>query len=186
MGDLMADLRQLLRHPQRAKEENRLRLLSVIMARPGNQTYLSRRSGLSQAAVSEAVTELEEAGSVRRRGEGRDNIVEMAPTTGVAVGVELGYQHTAIVARRVDDPYDRAKFRYFEVGATRTGMWLEDTANGIRDAVAEVTGDSNDLATIGLGIPRMVVPRTGDLAPPLLPPWNSQRNPADGGQVVAV
>jgi predicted NBD/HSP70 family sugar kinase len=185
----MADLRQLLRQPQGIKEENRLRLLSVIMAKPGNQAYLSRRSGLSQAAVSEAVTDLEKAGFVRRRpsagagastgaGTSGGNVVEMAPTTGVAVGVELGYQHTAIVARRVDEPHDRAKFRFFEVGATRKGMWLGDIAAGIREAVAEVT-DGNDLATIGLGIPRMVIPRTGQLARPLLPPWDSQENPAD-------
>ena len=174
----MSHLSELLRQPQRAKEENRLRLLSVIMAKSGNQTYLSRRSGLSQAAVSEAVKELQDAGVVRRREEGR-GVVEMAPTTGAAVGIELGYQHTAVVARRVDQSYDQASTKVYQVGAARgPGIWLDEVAEGVRAMVAEATGDSNDIATVGMGIPRMVIPRTGELTLPHLPPWDSAQNPA--------
>jgi predicted NBD/HSP70 family sugar kinase len=179
MGDWVSHLRDLLTAPTRAKEETRLGLLAVIMAKPGNQAYLSRRSGLSPAAVSDAVKELADAGTIRTRREGRDVFVEMAPTTGVAVGIELGYQHSAIVARRVDQPYDQARVKVCETGAARgSNIWLDELASGISETVSEVGEHGDDIATIGLGIPRMIDPRSGGLTPPRLPPWDTSENPA--------
>ena len=174
----MSQLHDLLSEPRGAKEENRRRLLTAIMANPGNQAYLSRRSGLSAAAVSDAVKELAEAGAIQTRRRGRDVIVEMAPTTGLAVGIELGYQHTAIVARRVDQSFDEVRVKLCQAGAARgSGAWLGEVADGIAEVVSEL--GEQDIVTIGLGIPRMVDPRQGTLTPPLLPPWETGPDPAE-------
>lgn len=173
----MSHLRDLLREPTGTKEENRLNLLTTIMARPGNQAYLSRRSGLSAAAVSDAVKDLSKLDAVVAQKDGRDMIVSMAPTAGAAVGIELGYQHTAIVARRVDQPYDEAIVRVREVGAAfGAAGWLSDVVENVGGVVDEL--GERDIVTLGLGIPRMVDPRDGTLTPPLLPPWDNGENPA--------
>jgi predicted NBD/HSP70 family sugar kinase len=170
----VANLRDLLREPVGAKESNRLNLLKVIMARPGNQTYLSYRSGLSPAAVSDAVRDLAKSGAVIATPDGQSVFVQMAPTTGVAVGIELGYQHTAIVARRVEQVYHRAVVRTCPAGAAGgTSSWLDEVIRNVDAAVAEL--GEQDLATIGMGIPRMVDPIEGELIPPLLPPWENDR-----------
>lgn len=173
---LVSHLRELLREPTGTKEENRLNLLTTIMARPGNQAYLSRRSGMSAAAVSDAVRDLSRSDAVvAQRGSG-ETLVSMARTSGAAVGIELGYQHTAIVARRVDQPYDQAVERVREIGAARTA-WVDDVADNVGAVVAEL--GEQDIVTIGLGVPRMVDPREGALTPPVLPPWHEGEDPAE-------
>ncbi|HUZ53474.1 MAG TPA: ROK family transcriptional regulator [Streptosporangiaceae bacterium] len=173
----MSHLRDLLREPTGAKEENRLNLLRAIMAKPGNQSYLSKRSGLSAAAVSDAVKDLSRAGVILAQRDGQAVFVEMAPTTGAAVGIELGYQHTAIVTRRVEQSYNRAVVKVRQTGAAGgSSSWLDDVVQSINTAVAEL--GEQDVATIGVGIPRMVDPRDGTLTPPLLPPWENGEDPA--------
>jgi predicted NBD/HSP70 family sugar kinase len=171
---LPVDLRELLRAPNGAREEHRLLLLRTIMARSGNQAYLSRRSGLSQATVSEAVRELQDKDLVRATKGGKDNVVEIVPTTGAAVGIELGFQFAAIVARRVEQRYDEARTRICRVGAVKgAASWPAEVAEGVRDVISELGQDIEDVATIGLGVPRMVDPQGGKLTPPLLPPWDT-------------
>lgn len=170
-------LRELLRQTSGTKEENRLNLLRTIMARPGNQAYLSRRSGMSAAAVSDAVKDLAGSDAVVTQKDGRDTIVTMARTSGAAVGIELGYQHTAIVARRVDQLYNEAVVRVCQVGAARGAAgWLSAVVENVGAVVTEL--GERDVVTLGLGVPRMVDPRDGTLTPPLLPPWDNGEHPA--------
>lgn len=149
------------------------------MARPGNQAYLSRRSGLSAGTVSEAIPELEKKGLIRTAKQGKNKNVWMAETAGVAVGIELGFQFTAIVARRVEQRHDEAKTKVCHVGAAKgSANWLTEMSDGIREVVSELGQDVEDIASVGLGIPRMVHPPSGTLTPPLLPPWDTDENPA--------
>src|SRR5262249_41217450 len=111
--------------------------------------------------------------------DGRNNVVELVPTTGAAVGIELGFQFAAVVARRADQPYDRAATTLCRVGAARgPGAWLATVADGVRDVIRELGQEIEDIATIGLGIPRMIDPRSGALTEPLLPPWDNGDDPA--------
>jgi predicted NBD/HSP70 family sugar kinase len=147
------------------------------MAKSGSQAYLSRRSGLSQATVSALVSDLEKKEWVTVTKAGKTSFVEVAPTTGAAVGIELGFRHTAVVARRVEQPYDHAKVSLARAGAAQaTGRWLPGVAEAVRDAVTELGED--EIAAIGLAIPRVVDPISGTLMPPVLPPWTSSENPA--------
>lgn len=172
----MNHLRELLSEPSGTKEESRLNLLRAIMAQPGNQAYLSRRSGMSAAAVSDAVKDLAGSDAVVAQKGRYGTIVSMAPTSGAAVGIELGYQHTAIVARRVDQLYNEAVVRVCPVGAALGAAgWLSHVVENIGAVVTEL--GERDIVTLGLGIPRMVDPRYGTLTPPLLPPWENGEHP---------
>jgi predicted NBD/HSP70 family sugar kinase len=147
------------------------------MAKSGSQAYLSRRSGLSQATVSTVVAELEKNRWVTVTKAPKVSYVQVAPTTGAAVGIELGFRHTAVVARRVEQPYESAKVNLARVGAAQgAGTWLRGVAAAVREAVAELGED--EIAAIGLAVPRVVDPMSGTLMPPALPPWNSNDSPA--------
>jgi predicted NBD/HSP70 family sugar kinase len=175
-------LRELLRKPEGAKAENRLKILRAIMATSSNQTDLVRRSGLSSATVSTVVNELENDRIVRLARRPPNVIVTMEPTTGVAVGVELGFQNTAVVARQVHQPMAEARVKTLRVGGNSgVKRWLEAVISVICDLVSEVGSGPEELATVGLGIPRAVDPRTQQLTPPLLPPWEGIADPA--GQI---
>lgn len=170
-------LRDLLR-AESTKDQSRLKILHTIMARAGTQAYLARRSGLSAGTVSDAVKELANSGFVLvAEKDGRSKPVTLARTTGAAVGIELGFHNSAVVARRVEQSYDQATVRLCSVGAaSRQESWLEDVAQAVRDAVDDLGED--DIVAVGLGVPRMVDPHTGKLVPPVLPPWKEGDDPA--------
>lgn len=164
-----------------ARDANRLTLLRTIMAKPGPQAYLARRSGQSPATVSDAMKELAARGFIREPNssakDGRTRILRIAPTAGAAVGIELGFRYAAVVARRVEQEYEEAQVRLCRAGAASTpGRWVDEVADAVRDAVNDL--QEEEIVTIGLGVPRMVNPQTGGLVPPALPPWNEGDDPA--------
>jgi predicted NBD/HSP70 family sugar kinase len=174
---LPVHLRELLAADRNAKDENRLKLLHTIMAKPGPQAYLAHRSGQSQGAVSDAVKELVGKGWIVSDKDGRKKQATITETTGAAVGIELGFRYCAVVARRVEQSYDQAKVVLRTVGAAGgPARWVEDVADAVREAVEGIGED--DIAAIGLGIPRIINPRFGTLVPPALPPWNDGDEPA--------
>jgi hypothetical protein len=151
------DLRELLRQQSRAKDENRQKILRAIMAHSSNQSDLVRRSGMSSATVSTTVRELE--GIVHATRVGQNVFVTMMPTTGVAVGVELGFQNTAVVARQVHEPFAEARVRTVRVGGNHgVQRWLEAVVGLIADIASDAGNGPEDLATIGLGIPAWWIP----------------------------
>ena len=120
--------------------------------------------------MSTLVPELESKRWVTVTKGGRTSEVEVAPTTGAAVGIELGFRHTAVVARRVEQSHDVAKVSLARVGAAQGTMrWLPGVAEAVREAVTELGED--EIAAIGLAVPRVVDPTSGTLMPPVLPPW---------------
>lgn len=177
MVESSVSLRELLREGVGTKEDNRLKLLRAIMARPGNQEQLSKRSELSTATVSTAVGELEEKGWVRKTTTGRSVYVEMVPVAGAVVGIELGYQASAVVARRVHESFDHVQKKPLrDIGATRGG-WPEEVARGVREAVEDL--GEEEVAAIGLAVPRVVNPKKGEFESPFLQPWTQGDNPAE-------
>jgi predicted NBD/HSP70 family sugar kinase len=101
----------------------------------------------------------------------------MTPTTGAAVGIELGFRHAAVVARRVEQSYDEAHVQVCSVGAAMgSGRWVEEVGTAVSEAVSEL--GEEEIAAVGLGIPRMVDPRKGTLVPPSMPPWKDGEDPA--------
>jgi predicted NBD/HSP70 family sugar kinase len=175
---LAVQLRDLLTAGKGAKDDNRLKLLRTIMANPGSQAYLARRSGLSQATVSDAVRELEEKQLVLSEKKGREIVNKIPPTAGAAVGIELGFSNFAVVARRVEQSYQDVHVELRQVGAARTNeaRWVPEVAEAVRDAASGIGED--EIVSIGLGVPRVVSPREGALVPPALPPWVEGEDPA--------
>jgi len=101
----------------------------------------------------------------------------LARTTGAAVGIELGFRYAAVVARRVEQNYDSARVELCQVGAAAgTERWVGDVATSVTDAVSAL--GEEEIAAIGLGVPRIVHPRTGRLVPPFMPPWHEGEDPA--------
>jgi predicted NBD/HSP70 family sugar kinase len=170
-------LRDLLR-AEGTKDENRLKLLHTIMARPGTQAYLSRRSGLSPGTVSDAVRDLAAKGFVVVADkDGRSKPVTIAKTTGAAVGIELGFRYSAVVTRRADQRREESEVRRCSVGAAAgTERWVAEVADAVQEAVDNL--GEEDIAAIGLGVPRVVNPPDAALVPPALPPWKQGDNPA--------
>jgi predicted NBD/HSP70 family sugar kinase len=129
--------------------------------------------------VSTTVRDLEKEGIVRCTRVGQNVVVTMQPTTGVSVGVELGFQNSAVVARQVHQPFTEARVRTVRVGGNHgVQRWLEAVVGLIPGITSEAGSGPEDLATIGLGIPRMVDPRTQQLTSPLLAPWEDVPDPA--------
>jgi predicted NBD/HSP70 family sugar kinase len=180
LGAMLPDERVPLRNLLSASgtlESNHRALLRVIMAKPGTQAYIAKRSGKVPATISAAVRDLEKDGYVRTRKDGASTFVSLPPTVGAAVGIELGFHHTAVVARRVEQRIDEAATRHVGEGAANgVNRWLPDVADAIWDAIAEL--GEEEITAIGLGIPRVVDPRSGKLLPPILPPWTYGDDPA--------
>jgi predicted NBD/HSP70 family sugar kinase len=166
---LVVQLRDLLTAPRSSKDENRLKLLRAIMANPGSQAYLARRSGLSEGNVSDAVKD-DLKGVVIAEERGRENIIRLPHTTGAAVGIELGFSNFAVVARRADQGYQDVRVELDTYGAAKErDRWASAVAEAVREAVSAVGED--EIVSVGLGVPRIVNPRRGALVPPALPPW---------------
>lgn len=174
----MIQLRDLLIARSGVRAENRRALLTTLMIRPDSQVNLSKRARLSAATVSDAVRDLEAEGHVRGERIGREIIVRMAQTAGVAVGIELGRHATAVVARRVDQEYADSAFRVVQVGIARgIQVWLPGVVQAVREVADDL--DQDDIVVVGLGVPWMVDPRAGKLVPPALPPWKEGEDPAE-------
>ncbi|MEU7528618.1 ROK family protein [Saccharothrix sp. NPDC042600] len=178
----MREARELLDVPTQGRESTRKRLIIEIMVKSDRQSQLSRRIGVSQALVSGAIQDLAREGIVELdapsggRSRGR---VRLKPMRGVAVGIDIGFNHVSVVARPVDQPHDRVAARREGPGAN-VGLrrLLPEVLRLTRDAVDETGQGMADLVSTGLAVPRMVDPRTGRLTTPVLPPWETDDDPA--------
>jgi predicted NBD/HSP70 family sugar kinase len=173
-------MRELLREPQYAAEKGRLKIVKLLMARPGTQSDLVQRSSFVPSTVSNVVNEFSDRGIIEFVGEQKTGkLVRLRPLTGVAVGIELGYRYTVIVARQAHQPRTDARYRQLNVGAVRgTRSWLDSLLHALQELVVAVGDSRDDIATVGLAIPRMVSPIDQSLTPPVLPPWRDGENPA--------
>ncbi|WP_283133275.1 ROK family protein [Rhizohabitans arisaemae] len=155
-------------------------MLRALMARPGHNSDIAKRSGVSPSSVSQVVGKLRAQGIVLVKRSGRENRVRLAKIPGIAVGVEVGFGHTVVVARRFHQEYTEAKFKdRLDIGAD-SGLptWVDWVTETIVDLAEEFADGTLDVGTVGLGIPRIVNPEDQRLTPPLLPPWSGDDNPA--------
>ncbi|MCZ4094997.1 MULTISPECIES: ROK family transcriptional regulator [Streptomyces] len=164
------------------RDSNRKRIILAIMIKPDTQAGIARRTILSQATVSTAVRDLEKDGIVRMernsaaQGKGGRGVrVCLQGAVNVAVGVDLGFNHVTVIARRVDEQYDRVKVQQSTDGANRGLAHVIPLVKGmIEEAVAETGRTSDDIISVGIAVPRMIDPRSGTFAAPVLPPWSGE------------
>jgi predicted NBD/HSP70 family sugar kinase len=174
----VSDLHELLLRGSKGSERSVIRALMIMS---GNQTHLAKLSGISPASVTSVLKELQENRIVRRIEGGREKVSQLEPVDGVAVGVELGYQRSFVVARRIDSPDTEPIYERVDVGANNSNRgndWIKQIASSIRRVTQDLREPFDDVATVGLGIPRMVNPRTEELTAPVLPPWTDVPHPA--------
>lgn len=152
------------------------KVLIEVMVKPGTQAQLSRRAGYSPGLVSEAIKELALEGIVDRS---RGDKVRLASMRGVAVGIDIGFNHTSVVARRLDQPTEEARSQRQEPGVNVGLRELRPTVLAMVEEVVAETGQSMaDVVSAGLAVPRMVDSRTGRFTKPVLPPWEPGDDPA--------
>ncbi|OLF12793.1 transcriptional regulator, ROK family protein [Actinophytocola xinjiangensis] len=174
----MLEARDLLGPMSGTRVTNRQRMIIEIMIKADRQSRIARRSGVSQALVSTAVQELTEQGVVDGT-RNRSGQVRLAPARGVAIGVEISHNQVVVVARRVDQPYDRFVPRHHDGGAN-WGMerLLRTITDMITEAVEETGQTMADVVSAGVSVPRMIDPRTGRFTRPVLLPWHDHDDPA--------
>ncbi|AQZ70165.1 hypothetical protein BKM31_05995 [[Actinomadura] parvosata subsp. kistnae] len=170
----------LLSPPPAARDRTRLEIIKAIMAKPDTQQQLRRRTGYSAATISGVVRKLHEDGLVELVGASELNKeVRLLPLDGVAVGVEVGFSNIAVVARRAHQSHSDARWGSSQVSAAPgEAAWLDSAVALIREVVEEVGQGPEDIGTVGMGIPRMIDPKTQRFAPPVLAPWQDGEDPA--------
>jgi predicted NBD/HSP70 family sugar kinase len=188
----MFEIRHHLGPAKGPREINRKRILLAVMIKADTQTDIARRTRLSQGTVSKVVRELEREGAVEvdraqdTGAKGRGARVRLTPADGVAVGVHLGFNHTTVVARRVDQRHDINPPQRAEGGANRgLRQALPVIERLVRDAVAQTGLSPEHIVSAGIAVPRMINPRTGGFTGPALPPWSEGDHPAEelGGRL---
>lgn len=117
----MIDLREQLGPAGGVKQINRKRVLLAVMIKADTQAGLSRRTSLSGGTVSAIVRDMAADGTLlieKSDNGGRGALVRLCPTSSVAVGVHIGFNHTRVVARRLDQGFaDRHPGEYSNIGA---------------------------------------------------------------------
>lgn len=172
----MRDARELLDQAGTGRGGSLKKVLIEVMVKPGTQAQLSRRAGYSPGLVSEAIKELARNGVVDRS---RGDKVRLAAMRGVALGIDIGFNHTSVVARPLDQPVEEAKVCRKEPGINDGLARLRPTVlKMVEEVVAETGQTMADVVSAGLAVPRMVDSRTGRFTRPVLPPWEQDDDPA--------
>ncbi|MGW3962505.1 ROK family protein [Amycolatopsis sp. NPDC005003] len=171
----MPDAHTLLGSAKGTKGHNRRKLIIEIMIKADQQSRIARRMGISEASVSTAVRDLAREGVVEidRR------VVRLAKTRGVALGIDLGFRRTAVIARQVDHGFEAVEREVLNEGANNGfSQVLPVLKRVIREVVRRTGHDLGDVVSAGLAVPRMIDPHNGRFATPVLPPWLETDEPA--------
>ncbi|MEU8794554.1 ROK family transcriptional regulator [Streptomyces sp. NPDC048643] len=143
----------------------------------GTQADIAHRTLLSQATVSAAVRELATAGLIstaKDRGK-----VCLSPLHDVGVGVHLGFNHTTVVARRLDKEFDQVTSQVRSEGVSRGWQRaLPDVKQMIEEAIEGTGQQRSHVLSLGIAVPRMINPQTAEFTLPILPPWREGDDPA--------
>ncbi|WP_330276899.1 ROK family transcriptional regulator [Lentzea sp. NBC_00516] len=172
----MRHARELLDQAGTGRGGSQKKVMIEVMVKPGTQAQLSRRAGYSPGLVSDAIKELARDGVVDRS---RGDKVRLASMRGVAVGIDIGFNHTSVVARPLERSVGEAATRRGEPGIN---VGLADLRSDLLRMVQEVVEETGqamtDVVSAGVAVPRMIDSRTGRFTLPVLPPWEADDDPA--------
>jgi predicted NBD/HSP70 family sugar kinase len=178
----MLEARELLAATSKTRDLSRKKMIIEVMIKSDRQARLARRLGVSQGSVSSSIKELVEneiiEGDSGGRGRSTGGKVRLRPIRGVAVGIDLGFNHVTVIARRVDGSHDRPSVRVSNQGANAGLRGLLPHVNAmIVDAVGDTGQRIEDVVAAGVAVPRMIDPRNGRFTTPILPPWTEDDEP---------
>lgn len=160
------------------KELNRRLILEQIRGRePISRSDIVDATGLSKAAVSSIVAELMEAGLVEEIGSqstaiGRPRILlSLIPDAAFTVGAELTNQECRVILTNL-----RAEpVAHFAQPVSSADLSVETLLDILQSAVLRVTEgiDPEQILALGLCVPGIVDPATGQVAFSVLLPWRN-------------
>ncbi|MEA2301532.1 MAG: hypothetical protein QOE44_2067 [Solirubrobacteraceae bacterium] len=165
------------------RELNRKRVVGALEELGvASRADVARRTGLSPSTVSTLVSELDEAGLIVERDDapGEDaslrggrppRLIALSRAAGVAVGIDFGKQHLAVVAcdrshqvlaetsRRMPDGYD-------------AGRGMDEATGLLGDVLDQAKVDRDEVIGVGLGMPGPIHLATGKVgSSAILPGW---------------
>jgi predicted NBD/HSP70 family sugar kinase len=174
----MLEARDLLAPVSKTKDASRRKLIIEVMIKSDKQSTLARRLGVSPASVSTAIKDLVEGGIVRSDDSRSGGKVRLSAMRGVAVGIDLGFNHVTVIARRVDQSYDRVASSGYDRGANAgLRQLLPEIKRMVVDVVTAVGERADNLVSVGVAVPRMINPRDNRFTTPVLPPWTEADDP---------
>lgn len=160
------------------KELNRRLILEQVRRRePISRSEIVDATGLSKAAVSSIVAELMDAGLVEEIGSqstaiGRPRILlSLIPDAAYTVGAELTNQECRVILTNLRaEPVAR-----FVQPVSSTDLSVEALLDILKSSVQRVTEgiDPDEILALGLCVPGIVDPATGQVAFSVLLPWRN-------------
>ncbi|MEU9630753.1 MULTISPECIES: ROK family transcriptional regulator [Streptomyces] len=169
---------------------NRRKVFLALAIKADTQVGVASRTLLSQATVSSSVRELAMAGLVRdtRAERPSRNGISLTPSDHVGVGVHLGYERVVVVARTIDKNFDDSVVRVSAEGVQSGWQAISPMVEQMITEAIHATGrHREDVISLGIAVPRMIDPRTGAFASPVVYPWREDDDPAgDLGALLGV
>jgi len=139
---------------------------------------VARVTELSRATVSAIVEELLEANIVREarvgasRGGRRPTILELNPTAGLVLGIDIGATHLFVSAANLRGDILGERECKFEI-ALGPDHCLTKVDEAVRGALAQIGAELETVTSFAIGVPGPVVAKLGMVvAPPIMPGWD--------------
>jgi glucokinase-like ROK family protein len=165
---------------QNVKINNKHTVLDLIRFNPGgiSRVEISRRMGLTRAAVTTIVNDLLETGIIREAESlsvrnGRPPVVlEINPTHGYVVGIDFGATHIHILVTDLGTRIIEELETSFDI-QTGPQAGIVEADRLVRELLTRAGLTLQDILSIGMGVPGPIAAEAGMvIAPPIMPGWD--------------
>jgi len=159
---------------------NKHAILDIIRFTPGgvSRIELSRRLGLTRAAVTSIINDLQNEGIVRdavayKNGGRRRSMLEIVPEQGYIVGVDMGASHITAIVSDYSSRVIRDKEIRIDI-SKGPEFCLDQLDRLVQQIIAECGIHFGEISSIGVGVPGPVVNERGVVSsPPIMPGWDN-------------
>jgi len=154
--------------------------LDLVRFTPGgiSRAELARQMSLTRAAITTIVNDLVDHGLVREAEDGRSMVgrrpvlLEMNPSRGYLVGVDIGATHLGLLITDFASHVICDLEQPFDISLPPP-VGLDQVDLCLRNALGEVKLTLEDVVGIGVGVPGPVVMEEGAVThPPIMPGWD--------------
>lgn len=161
------------------KTFNKHAVLDLIRFTPGgiSRIELAKRLELTRAAITTIINDLIKSGLVRdaglyQNGSRKRVTLEIVPTLGYVVGVDMGATHITAVVCDFSSSVVREKEIRIDI-SKGPNRCLDQMDRLVQQVVAEAGIEKRNILSIGVGVPGPVVIDRGAVSsPPIMPGWN--------------